>query len=27
VIMVGLGVLMIIYKFHVVTGYLFTLWS
>jgi hypothetical protein len=27
VIMVGLGVLMIIYKFHVVTGYLSTLWS
>ena len=27
VVMVGFGVLMITYKFHIVTGYLFKLWS
>jgi cytochrome c-type biogenesis protein len=27
VVMIGLGVLMVTYKFHLVTGYLFNLWS
>jgi cytochrome c-type biogenesis protein len=27
VVMIGLGVLMVTYKFHLVTGYLFKLWS
>lgn len=27
VIMIGLGVLMVTYKFHILTGYLFELWS